>query len=490
MAIVHDRPLRRHPHAPTASRRDAGIDLIRAVCVAGVIVLHALMVGVTVGADGPSFFNAAEGTAWIAPLTLLVPLMPMFFVIGGFSGLVGYRRLRERGGTAIGFIAARVHRLLVPAVIAIALAGVGLAALAAGGIPPELIVIAGFRYSQPLWFLAVFLGCQALLPALAAAHERAGMPMILGLSGAATLVDVVRGITGIEAIGILNLVFVWLTLQQLGFFLADGRIDALSRRMRTLGVLGAVTLLTAGMVSGVYSTDLIVNQTPPTVVLILAGVALTGAFSLLRAPITAFSARGRVARFIAFVTPRAMTIYFWHMPVLLTMAGASALFASSGLIALPEPSSTGWWLTRPLWILAALFATAAVARVLAGAEGRQLPVATTSVARAAAAVTAGTAGIVLLLVAGTTVVTAAVATGLLLVALTLVSAGRSKMRDLCRRCRFEIQTKKNCPPIRPRMIRSGAGEMPRMSNGAWLVATHTPHELKMRHPDQTQTSSD
>ncbi len=50
--------------------------------------------------------------------------------------------------------------------------------------------------------------------------------------------------------------------------------------------------------------------------------------------------------------------------------------------------------------------------------------------------------------------------------LRVASTRRSKMRDLCSRWRLAIHTKKICPPIRPRMISSGAGEMPRMSNGA------------------------
>ncbi|MGV2904135.1 acyltransferase family protein, partial [Microbacterium sp. AGC62] len=235
---------------PQRASRDTGIDFVRALCVLGVVLLHSIMVGVTVDASGPVFENASDSTGWIAPLSWLLQVMPLFFVIGGFSGLLAYRRMRERGGTAVGFVAGRLHRLLRPAVFTIAIVGVGLALLTVFGVPADLIATAGFRYGQPLWFLGVFLLCQALLPALAAAHERAPYRTIGALVAASIAVDVLRAATGLEGLGFLNLAFVWMTLQQLGFFLADGRIGRLSRRLRTAAGVAALLLLVATFLTG------------------------------------------------------------------------------------------------------------------------------------------------------------------------------------------------------------------------------------------------
>ena len=139
--------------APPRASRDTGVDFLRALCVLGVVLLHAIMVGVTVGESGPVFDNASDETAWIAPLSWFLQVMPLFFVIGGFSGLLAYQRMRQRGGTAIGFVAGRVHRLLRPAILTIAVIGLALALLTVSGVPADLIATAGFRYGQPLWFL-------------------------------------------------------------------------------------------------------------------------------------------------------------------------------------------------------------------------------------------------------------------------------------------------------------------------------------------------
>ncbi|MFB8190745.1 acyltransferase [Microbacterium sp. NPDC055988] len=406
---------------PRRASRDTGIDFVRALCVLGVVLLHSIMVGVTVDASGPVFANASDGTAWIAPLSWLLQVMPLFFVIGGFSGLLAYRRMRERGGTAVGFVAGRLHRLLRPAVFTIAIVGTGLALLTVFGVPADLIATAGFRYGQPLWFLGVFLLCQALLPALAAAHERAPYRTIGALVAASIAVDVLRAATGLEGLGFLNLAFVWMALQQLGFFLADGRIGRLSRRLRVAAGVAALLLLVMTFLTGVYSPDLIANINPPTAALLLVGIAHTSLLSLHRERIERFSRRPRVARFTAFVTVRTMTIYLWHMPVLLVMAGATAVYALLAGITLPALDSADWWAGRPLWLATALALSAVVAVAFTRFESQPAPQATDSLPRLAVGALSGLIGVLMLLVLGTSVATALIAVALILAALRLSS---------------------------------------------------------------------
>jgi peptidoglycan/LPS O-acetylase OafA/YrhL len=123
---------------PLAATRDRAVDLVRALCITGVVVLHAMMVGVTVDGSVPSFVNASDGTAWIVPLSWVLQVMPLFFVIGGFSGATAFRRRRSRGSGAAAFVAGRVQRLLVPAAVTIGTVGVLLAMLQSAGLPAAL----------------------------------------------------------------------------------------------------------------------------------------------------------------------------------------------------------------------------------------------------------------------------------------------------------------------------------------------------------------
>jgi peptidoglycan/LPS O-acetylase OafA/YrhL len=427
MTILHS-PSTGVPAAPRISSRDGGVDLVRAVCVVGVVLLHAIMVGVTVGDAGPVFANASDGAWWIVPVSWLLQVMPLFFVIGGFAGVVAYRRQRERGGTASGFVAARVHRLLRPAMVAVGVVGSALVVLVAVGVPLELVGVAGFRYAQPLWFLGVFLLCQALLPALSALHDRAPLRTLAVLAAAALAVDAVRSSTGIDGIGFINLAFVWLTLQQFGFFFADGAVDALSRRTRVVIALGAAGVLVFAFTTGVYSPDLIANINPPTGALLLVGIVHLSLLSLFRDRLSLLSAHPRVAAVSTFVNRRTMTVYLWHMPVLLAMAGASAILAMSYDVVLPDPGSALWWFGRPLWLVTALALTAAVAAALSRFEEKASVTLSHGSARPAAAVALGVAAVALLLVVGTNPLTAAVAVAAMVLAQRLASPGQAAPR--------------------------------------------------------------
>ncbi|WP_243225793.1 acyltransferase [Microbacterium sp. CIAB417] len=428
MTIV-ERPVAAAPPSPRADLRDTGIDLVRALCIIAVVVLHALMVGVTVADTGPVFANASEGSWWITPLSWMLQVMPLFFVIGGFAGWTALRRSQRRGGTAAAFVSGRLHRLLLPALAVIATVGTALLLLAVTGVPADLLHIAGYRYAQPLWFLGTFLLCQALLPVLARAHDRAPLGSLAVLAALAAGIDVLRLLTGVEALGFANLAFVWLTLQQLGFHLADGRIDALSRRARVRIALGAVAVLVISMLCGIHSPDLIANLNPPTTALILVGLAHTMVLSLLRERLSVWSRRPALTALHTFVNRRAMTIYLWHMPVLLATAGVLALWALGAGTPLPAPGSAEWWLTRPIWLIATLVLTAAVAVPLARLESRRAPAAHATGARLVLGTLCGLVAVVLLLVAGTDPATALAASALIVAALQLARAPRVRSRS-------------------------------------------------------------
>lgn len=408
MAIV-EAPRLTAPPASEPRGRDTGIDLLRALCVLGVVVLHGIMVGVTVTDSGPVFANASDGAWWIVPVSWALQVMPLFFVIGGFAGFLAHRRAAERGGTAASFVAGRVHRLLRPAALSVGVVGAFLAVLGLAGVPADIVATAGYRFGQPLWFLGVFLLCQALLPALAAAHRRAPVATLSMLVLASIAVDVTRASTGVDGIGFLNLAFVWLAVQQLGFFLADGTIGRLRRR--TVAITGGAALgaLISTFLTGVYSPDLVANINPPTGALLLVGVVHLSAVVLLRERIARISLRPFPAAFSTFVNRRTMTVYLWHMPVLLTMAGLTALVALTTGVMPSEPGSAAWWTERPLWLATALAATARIAVLLGRFENRVAPVATTSHRRLRWAVVLGIGGVVTLLTTGTSVLTAVIA---------------------------------------------------------------------------------
>jgi hypothetical protein len=419
--------------------RDSSVDAIRVVLLVAVFALHAMMCGVSVGAAGPVLENALEGQAWFGPASWIVQIMPLFFIAGGFSSFHHWRSMRARGATPADYVRSRLERLVRPAIALVVVVASALVALSLAGLPAELVATAGFRIGQPLWFLGVYLAISALVPIMLRAHERARVLTPLALLAGVVAVDVVRLSTGIDGIGFVNLLLVWLLVQQLGFHLADGGVDRLSRR--TLwGIAGAALgFLAVLTVVGPYDVDMFENLNPPSVCLVVLGVAQLALFQLARPRIRAWVERADASRLISSVGERAMTVYLWHMPVLIALAGLSLVANASFGLPLAEPMSLEWWATRPLWLGVAAAMVVPVAIVFGRFErarggqataGARAPAAAASVVTstrgrvAATAIDAvsGVAGIALLLVAGFGPVPAAVALGLL--AVSLVGSAR------------------------------------------------------------------
>jgi peptidoglycan/LPS O-acetylase OafA/YrhL len=390
------------PTAPTRTARDTSIDVARAWCLAVVVALHASMVGVSVAGRAPLLENAMDGWGGFAALTWFVQIMPLFFVLGGFSSATQWSRLRERGVSPHSYTAMRMRRLLPPALGAMGVTAVALLALTVAGVPSEMVAVAGFRMSQPLWFLGVYVLCTALVPLLTAAHRAAPRLGVLGLAALVGGVDAARIGTGVEALGFANLLFVWLLLQQLGFLLADGRVPTRPRTLLTLAAV-AIGTLVALCVNGVYSFDLYENLNPPTAALVLLGVAQLSLFQLVRPALRRLHGIPAVATATTAIGARAMTIYSWHMLVLIGLAGVLLVTVGDGL---PAPLTEAWWLTRPLWIVAVVICVGLLVAVTGRREaaadtGRAAS--STHPATAVAAVLLAAAGVVLVLIFGAVV---------------------------------------------------------------------------------------
>jgi fucose 4-O-acetylase-like acetyltransferase len=343
------------------------MDAVKALALLLVVVGHSLAWTVT---SSGSAVNTLDAVPAVFPLTWVLQILPLFFLMAG----AGLRRL-SGSRDARGYLA-RLTRLASPALPLIAVTMV-LAAVAQALAGPDAGGAAGVLPVQLVWFLGVYLVLVAFAPQLVRLSGPWGvaawLALILG-------VDLLR-VNVNELIGWANLILVW------GLFAALGtRLDRLRTLPRALLAIGAVASAAAAVIAivvGPYSPALIStdavkgisNLAPPTIVLALVGLAQVCLLLLLWPWLQRVLNRDRLWVPVAIFASRAMEIYLWHMLVFtLAIAGMIAL----GLA--PAALSPLWWLQH-IAVAAAVLAVVwfaapglgRLARGLAGVLGRAAP---------------------------------------------------------------------------------------------------------------------
>ncbi len=353
----------------TPADRDRVVDLIRGLSI-GVVVLWHWTLSVTRWSDGslsmPNPIGEASGL-WL--LTWIFQVMPLFFVVGGFSNLAGWTSTCERhagradraGGPGPGhgpgreFIASRAKRLGLPAG---AMLGTWLVLdvvirLIRPGTPS--VFSWGIVVFVPLWFLSVYGIVTALVPLTARLHAAAPATTLVGMIATIALADTVRFGAGFHAAGYVTTAAVWLFAHQLGYWWRDGALDSAGRdvhiALTALGLAGlAVTTNT-----GIYPRSTVAvegewlsNMFPTTAPIACLAVFQLGLVLLARPALNRWLATSRRAwRVVVSVNAVAMTVFCWHMTGLVVAIGVWNLL---GFELLDEPT-VAWWVQRPVWLI-------------------------------------------------------------------------------------------------------------------------------------------
>jgi hypothetical protein len=162
--------------------------------------------------------------------------------------------------------------------------------------------------------------------------------------GVAVAVDAARFVTGSREVGLLNLVVVGGFVQQLGFWYADGWFGRRTRWQLSALAVGAYALAGLGVALGWHAPNMLTNLDPPTVSLMLFGIAQMSLLTLFHPALAQLMASRAAQATVAFVSARAMTLYLWHMPVIVAIAGLSLLVPDAA----PDPTDPAWWIGRPI----------------------------------------------------------------------------------------------------------------------------------------------
>ncbi|SCG43604.1 Acyltransferase family protein [Micromonospora echinaurantiaca] len=405
--------------ARTPADRERYVDLLRALAIILVVLGHWAVAAIAYDADGdPTGRSALPELPWAYPLTWVVQVMPVFFIVGGFANAASLTAHRQRGGDATGWLLGRSARLLRPTTaLLVVLAAGALTARLVGAEAPLIRTVVWFA-TIPLWFLAAYLVVVPLTPVTYALHRRLGLAVPVALAALVAAGDLGRAL-GPAELALPNYLFGWLAVHQLGFAWQETRADTTgprpaattaggatarttgadrdgttgadragtaatrglrsrrlptSRRAGVAMLLGGLTVAVLLTGPGPYPVSMINipgepldNAAPPSVALLAVTTAQLGLILLLRTGADRWLRRSRPWQAVIAVNAVVLTVFLWHLSAVILLVGA---LDAAGVLPTPPPGSAAWLAWRLPWVLMLAVVLAVLIAVFGPIEGR------------------------------------------------------------------------------------------------------------------------
>lgn len=324
---------------------DSLLTFVRSMALVVVVLWHWVFTTIRWDGNGPHSGNPLHLVPGGFVLTWFLQVMPLFFIVGGWTSMKSYERSVARRAQE-SWVRKRIFGLVAPVLPLV------------GALMATKIFLSAWLFgvvllaASPLWFLAVYVPLTILTPTLVRTHRRAPH-LFLALSiGAVLAVQYARFALGVSGTALILLSFlgVWGTVYQLGFFFERVRNN---RRLAQLCVsvglsgiiLGGAFGYSLSMVTRV--NDTVSNMGPPTSQIVFLGLFQIGLVGVLQQQLRCFASRPRVERFIDAVGSSQMKIYAVHLPIWV----AVLIALRNTPLALADRATHSWLALRPLWLL-------------------------------------------------------------------------------------------------------------------------------------------
>ena len=359
--------------AKTPRERNRYVDFLRAVSILIVIIGHWLIATYYYVDNTLTFgliLKSHPQTQW---LTWAFQVMPVFFIVGGYSNAVSLESAHRRGIDYAGWLATRLNRLVFPLLLLVISWAAISVIMHLSDVSPKVIRYASQASLIPTWFLAIYIMVVILAPVTYQFWRRFGFLSFWVFVASALLIDVAFFLADLRWLGWGNYFPVWLAVHHLGYAWRDNRIGNKTRLL----VYSAFGLLTLALLIyfGPYPFAMVgspdeelSNTTPPKITLLALGVFQFGLLLALEAPMRRRLEGLRLWTATVLVNSMIMTVYLWHITVVVVFVAFLYLAGGFGLGI--EPGGLYWWLSRPLWIAVLLLLLLPVALLLSPLERR------------------------------------------------------------------------------------------------------------------------
>ncbi len=359
--------------ALTSQDRNRYVDFLRSVSILVVIVGHWLITTAWY-VDGAMttghLLKQQPQTQW---LTWIFQVMPIFFIVGGYSNAVSLESARRKGIGYAGWLAARLNRLVAPLLVLLVAWAAIAVIMGFFDVSPALIQLASRAALIPTWFLAIYIMVVMLAPATYKFWRHLGFSSFWIFVAIAVLTDVAFFAADMRWLGWSNYFWVWLAVHHLGYAWRDGRMGSATQLL--IYSACALLLLWLLIFRGPYPLAMVgspdvglSNTSPPKVTLVALALFQFGLLLALENPMRQALTSLRLWTATVLINSMIMSVYLWHITVMVIVVAVLYLIGGPGLGI--EPGTTDWWLSRPVWIMVLLILLLPVALLMSPLERR------------------------------------------------------------------------------------------------------------------------
>lgn len=355
----------------TPAHRNRYVDFLRACAIVVVVFGHWLAAAPYASDQGLEIVRMLGVAPWLHGLTWALQVMPVFFIVGGYSNGASWEAALRDGSSYRAWLHSRMVRLVSPAVPLLLVWATICIVAGMSGLEHEIGRNASRLALIPTWFLAVYVIVILLVPATIAAWRRYGLASFWIPVSLAVLVDAMAFGRGLELLRWLNYAFVWIAIHQLGYLWRSHRAD--DPAVAAGWCIGGLAFLAFLVQVADYPVAMLTvpgaefsNTRPPTVALVALAATQFGVIRLLESPVRKWLENPAPWAATILVNGSIMTLFLWHSTVQVLMIGLA--YALGGLGLGWEPGSSEWWISRPLWLSAMLAALLPVVALFARFE--------------------------------------------------------------------------------------------------------------------------